>query len=174
MNQDSWWKDMTRSIVLTLVLLGVVTSSSGTWLVGKENDAALLRKARQKFVSAINARDPDLIAACLSPDAVFLVHNQTALQGRELLRETLRGRFQNMLESGITSELTMETTRLEYSGDLAYELGRYSFVRRLPDGTTKNPRGKYADVWRRGPDGQWQIVVHAPSEDPAPHEGTQK
>ena len=153
---------MARRILVALALMALAVSSPLAQSVRKENDELALGKARREFVAAMNARDPDRVVACLAPGVVFLAENQKALEGREAFREL----FQRMLASGQTWELTMETTHLESSGGLAYELGRYSIVRRLPDGSTKNPRGKYVDVWKRRPDGAWQIVVHAPSDDP--------
>ena len=54
-------------------------------------------------------------------------------------------------------DLRVETTRVEYSGDMAMETGRYSVAIRQPNGTTVADRGKYVKVWRRL--GAWLIMA---------------
>lgn len=157
---------MSKRGVLVSALVAFTVSLLGAQSVRTEKDEAALRKTRQEFVAAMNARDADRVVACVSPEVVFLVDNQKPLEEREALRTMLRDHLRRMSAGGVTVELTMETTRLEHSGDLAYELGRYSIVRRLPDGTVQNARGKHVDVWKRQPAGEWRIVVHAPSDDP--------
>jgi len=59
-------------------------------------------------------------------------------------------------ESGY-SDLRLETTRVDHSGDMAMELGTFSAVIRKSDGSLVSERGKYVKVWRRL--GAWLIVA---------------
>jgi ketosteroid isomerase-like protein len=69
-------------------------------------------------------------------------------------------------ESGY-EDLRLETIRVEASGDLAMEIGRYSVAIRQPDGTILADRGKYVKAWRRL--GVWLIVADCWSSNlPAP------
>jgi ketosteroid isomerase-like protein len=54
-------------------------------------------------------------------------------------------------------DLRLETVRVEASGDLAMEIGRYTLAIREPDGTIRADRGKYVRAWRRL--GAWLIVA---------------
>jgi ketosteroid isomerase-like protein len=54
-------------------------------------------------------------------------------------------------------DLRVETTRVEYSGDMAMETGRYSVAIHQENGTTVVDRGKYLKVWRRL--GAWLIMA---------------
>jgi len=66
-------------------------------------------------------------------------------------------------ESGY-SDLRMETTRVEYSGDMAMELGQFSVVLRTMEGTRVPERGKYVRVWRRL--GAWLLMADCWSGTP--------
>jgi ketosteroid isomerase-like protein len=65
-------------------------------------------------------------------------------------------------------DLRLETSRVETSGDLAMEVGRYSVAIRQSDGTIFADRGKYVKAWRRL--GAWLIVADCWSTNlPATH-----
>ena len=55
------------------------------------------------------------------------------------------------------SEMRLETTRIDHSGDMAMEMGRFSVVLRTPTGTLISERGKYVKVWRRL--GSWLTIA---------------
>jgi len=61
-----------------------------------------------------------------------------------------------MGESGY-GDLRLETTRVDYSGDMAMELGQFTAIVRQADGTMVPERGKYVKVWRRL--GAWLIMA---------------
>ena len=62
------------------------------------------------------------------------------------------------------SDLRLETTRVDHSGDMAMELGRFSVIVRKSDGTQIPERGKYVRVWRRV--GAWQLMADCWSRTP--------
>jgi ketosteroid isomerase-like protein len=62
------------------------------------------------------------------------------------------------------SDLRLETTRVEHSGDMAMELGRFSLVLRQENGTIISERGKYVKVWKRL--GAWLILADCWSRNP--------
>jgi len=53
--------------------------------------------------------------------------------------------------------LRVESMRVDYSGDMAMEIGRYSLAIRQTNGSMLADRGKYVKVWRRL--GAWLIVA---------------
>jgi ketosteroid isomerase-like protein len=75
----------------------------------------------------------------------------------------IEGLLRQLGESGY-SDLRMETTRVDYSGDMAMELGRFSVVVRKADGTLTPERGKYVRVWRRL--GAWLLMADCWSRTP--------
>jgi ketosteroid isomerase-like protein len=54
-------------------------------------------------------------------------------------------------------DLRLETIRVESSGDMAMEIGRYSVGIHQSDGTVTADRGKYVRAWRRL--GAWLILA---------------
>jgi ketosteroid isomerase-like protein len=66
-------------------------------------------------------------------------------------------RLARLMSDAGYENLRAETVRVEYSGDMAMEIGRYTVAIRQTDGTTMADRGKYVRVWRRL--GAWTIVA---------------
>jgi ketosteroid isomerase-like protein len=54
-------------------------------------------------------------------------------------------------------DLRLETVRVDYAGDIAVEVGRYTVAIHQPDGTTVADRGKFVHAWRRL--GAWLLVA---------------
>ena len=54
-------------------------------------------------------------------------------------------------------DLRKDTTRVDVSGDMAMEIGRYTVSIVKEDGSSTTDRGKYVAVWRRL--GAWRIVA---------------
>ncbi len=71
------------------------------------------------------------------------------------------------MDAGIT-DLTLETTHVEQSGHLTYELAGYSLAISQEDGSKKQERGKYVAVWQRQPSGEWRSVVDSFSSNQPP------
>jgi ketosteroid isomerase-like protein len=120
-----------------------------------------IRRMRQEFVLAVNARDFERARVCFSEDTQIFVHNREVLEGEKAIESARR-----LLGSERLVRFSAETTRVEHSGNLAYEVGRYLFVFRQPDGSTAEDRGRYLDVWKKQGRSDWRIILHAPSSDP--------
>ena len=160
---------MKRRSFFVLVMAALVPVLATAQSPFNATDDTAIRAGRAGFVAAVNAGDRDRIMSYAAEDCVFLAEGQPLVEGRAALGEM----FRRAIESGMTWELRMETSRIEQSGWLAYELGRYWKTTRRPDGTTKQSQGKYVDVWKRQSDGRWLLIVHAPSDDPPPAPRTQ-
>jgi ketosteroid isomerase-like protein len=63
-------------------------------------------------------------------------------------------------------DLRLETSHVEYSGDLALEVGRYTMATRQANGTTLLERGKFLHAWRRL--GVWLMVANSWSSNLPP------
>lgn len=145
----------------TLIVCVFLAGLSAPFAYTQESGEAAIRRVRQEFVKAVNDRDAEKALACWTDDAVTLVERRKPAVLSEL-RDVLKA----VLAGGRRTDFTMESIRVKASGNLAYEVGRYSFTRVEPDGSKKPERGKYLDVWERQPGGEWRIAVHAPSSDP--------
>jgi len=120
-----------------------------------------IRQLRQGYVRAVNVRDPEGAAACWAPGMRILIENRDEIQGARALEFVRR-----MIGSSHIARFAAETVVIEHSGNLAYEVGRYSVALRMPDGSEYEERGKYLDVWKKFGRSDWRILVHAPSSDP--------
>jgi uncharacterized protein (TIGR02246 family) len=101
-----------------------------------------------------NAGDLDKLVQAYAPDAVYMPPHHAAIHGRDAIHEYLKAPMQH----GV-GQLSYEVTFVKHSGDLAYDVGRYSMTGKRDD------RGKYLTVWRRQANGEWLIVADTWSSD---------
>jgi uncharacterized protein (TIGR02246 family) len=111
-----------------------------------------IRGLTQDLVTSYNTGNYDQVAAMYAPDGVFMAPNYEPSHGT---KETER-LFRQLSDAGY-EDLRLETLRVESSGDMAMEMGRYSVAIHQTNGTTVADRGKYLKVWRRL--GTWLIVA---------------
>src|SRR5262245_63279919 len=105
-----------RRTFLYVLALAVVSSAI---LAGGEPDRVevALRKLRQECVAARNAGDLERAMACWSTDVRIMIEGRPPMEG-PAAQEALRRNSPSMVSRA------METERIEYSGNLAYEFGR--------------------------------------------------
>jgi ketosteroid isomerase-like protein len=118
-----------------------------------------LRELTQDFVTSFNTGNYDQAASLFTRDGTLLAPYFEGASGQKPVEQLLR----KLGESGY-SDLRMETTRVEYSGDMAMELGQFSVVLRTMEGTRVPERGKYVRVWRRL--GAWLLMADCWSGTP--------
>ena len=111
-----------------------------------------LRDQTQDFVTSFNTGNYDLAARLFANDGVLMAPQYEGAYGQKQVERLLR----ELGEAGL-SELRMETMRVDHSGDMAMELGRFSLVMRKADGTLIPERGNYVRVWRRL--GAWLLMA---------------
>jgi uncharacterized protein (TIGR02246 family) len=113
---------------------------------------SILRNLAQDLVTAFNTGNYDQASALYAPDGAFMAPNHESAYGPKEVERLLR----EFGDSGY-QDLRLETVRVETSGDLAMEIGRYSVAIHQSDGTLRADRGKYVKAWRRL--GAWLIVA---------------
>jgi len=111
-----------------------------------------LRDLTQDFATSFNTGNYDQAASLYALDGVLMAPQYEGAYGRKPVERLLR----ELGEAGY-SDLRLETTRVEHSGDMAMELGRFTVVARKTDGTSVQERGKYMRVWRRL--GAWLLAA---------------
>jgi ketosteroid isomerase-like protein len=122
---------------------------------------SLIRNLGQDYVTAFNTGNYDQAGAMFAPDGAFLAPHYDPAYGPKPVERLLR-----QLGDAGYEDLRLETVRVETSGELAMEIGRYSVAIRQPDGTIRPDRGKYVKVWRRL--GAWLIVADSWSSNLPP------
>lgn len=119
------------------------------------NPATAIRELDRKFMSAVASKDAKaLVSAFYTADAVLLPPGAPLVKGRSAIQKFLQG----LLDAGAT-KLTLKTTKVEASGDLAYGRGAYGFSMPTPDGRAQQEVGKYVVVYRRQRNGSWLAVA---------------
>jgi ketosteroid isomerase-like protein len=118
-----------------------------------------LRNLTQDFQMSFNTGNYDQAAGLFANDGVLMAPLHEAASGQKPVERLLR-----QLSDDGYGNLRLETTRVECSGDMAMEIGRFSVVFRKVDGTMVPERGKYVKVWRRL--GVWRIVADCWSRTP--------
>jgi ketosteroid isomerase-like protein len=120
---------------------------------------SLLRDQTQDFTTSFNTGNYDQAASLFASDGVLMAPHYEGAYGQKPVERLLR----QLGEAGY-SDLRMETTRVDHSGDMAMELGRFSVTVRKQDGTMVPERGKYVKVWRRL--GAWLLMADCWSRTP--------
>jgi ketosteroid isomerase-like protein len=110
-----------------------------------------IRDISQDFAMAFNTGNFDQAAALFAKDGVLMAPRHETAQGQKQVERLLR-----QLSDAGHSALRLETTRVDHSGDMAMEVGRFTMNVRRQDGTTFPERGNYVKVWRRL--GAWLII----------------
>jgi ketosteroid isomerase-like protein len=118
-----------------------------------------LRDLTQDFQTSFNTGNYDLAAGLFASDGVLMAPHYEAAYGQKPVERLLR----QLSEAGY-GDLRLETTRVEHSGDMAMEVGRFSVVVRQADGTLVPERGKYVKVWKRL--GVWRLMADCWSRTP--------
>jgi ketosteroid isomerase-like protein len=111
-----------------------------------------LRDLTQDFAMSFNTGNYDQAAGLFAADGVLMVSQCEAAYGQKPVERLLR-----QLGDDGYSDLRLETTRVDHSGDMAMELGRFTLVVRKADGTLVPERGRYVKVWKRL--GAWLIMA---------------
>lgn len=144
------------SSVLWFVLILCFALFSCAKPVSKELDLAQVRKSIEevnaKFVEAFKQGDATAVAALYTEDATLLPPNSDLVQGKEGIQQFWNGAMQ----MGVT-DVSLTIVDLNGSGNLVYEIGRYSLTIQPEGQEVMKDSGKYIVVWKQQEDGTWKL-----------------
>jgi ketosteroid isomerase-like protein len=121
---------------------------------------AAVRRLTQEWVLACNTRQLDELIELYAADALVLRSNLPPIRGAMAVREF----FFASLEAGL-GEVALDPMRVEVSGDLAHEVGRYSALVPGTAGQRREERGKYLWVFAKQSSGDWKLLSECWSSD---------
>ena len=123
-----------------------------------------LVKIREAWVQDLRTKQLEPILKFYAPDAVFLQPTGERITGSAAIR-TL---FQTIMAT-FNSDLTLHSQKLEISGDLAYDSGDFQeILTTIATGAKITAKGSYIIIFKRQPNGGWQIVQHVWTGTPPP------
>lgn len=115
---------------------------------------AAVRRLTQEWILACNTRQLEELTELYAADALVLRSNLPPIRGAAAVREF----FFASLEAGL-GEVALDPMRVEVSGDLAHEVGRYSALVPGTVGKRREERGKYLWVFARQASGDWKLIA---------------
>jgi uncharacterized protein (TIGR02246 family) len=117
-----------------------------------------IRGLTQDFATAFNTGNYDQAAALFTLDGFLMPPQREAAQGPKPIELMLR----KIAEAGYEN-LRLETLRVEESGDMAVEIGRYTAAIHQLNRTTVVERGKFVHTWHRL--GIWRMAANCWNSD---------
>ena len=109
-----------------------------------------------RFAEAFNAADLPALLALYEPSAAFTGGPGQTLTGID----AVRGALQQYL--ALKGTISMATTYVVESGDIALLRGKWQLQGTGPDGKPIEMRGNNVEVIRRQSDGSWSFVIDHP------------
>jgi ketosteroid isomerase-like protein len=120
----------------------------------QDSTLATLAKLREAWVQDLRTKQLEPILKFYAPDAVFLQPTGERITGSAALRAL----FQTIMAT-FNSDLTLHSQNLETSGDLAYDSGDFQEnLTTIATGAKITSKGSYIIIFKRQPNGAWQIV----------------
>lgn len=127
-----------------------------------EVDRSTLRQTELDFAKAFVSRNPARFAEFVAEDARFTSAGHVTEGKSAIVAEWTK----MMQDPNLTLTWSPEIVETSEAGDLGYTSGPYEITVKRPDGTVGHGRGRFASVWRRQADGQYQIVFDIGSPEP--------
>jgi uncharacterized protein (TIGR02246 family) len=137
---------MVRTGVPLMIAFVAVSLSYGTAARSDETRESI-ESTNRAFAAAFLRGDGDAVAELYTRDAQLIPPGADVVSGRSAIAAFWKG----AIEAGVT-ELALETEQVEWTGDLAYEIGAARLV--AADGRVSQDR--YLVVWKRE-NGKWQL-----------------
>ena len=128
-------------------------------------DESTIRDLDAQWSKMAAAKDVDRTVSYYSDDASLLAPNAPIAGDKQ----SIRAAWASLL--GPDTSLTWQASKVDVarSGDVAYVVGVYQMTMKDPQGKPATDRGKFVEVWKKQPDGNWKTVADIFNSDlPAP------
>src|SRR5215471_6823333 len=119
---------------------------------GYRDVESTIRGLTQDYCMAFNTGNYDQAASLYMNDGSLMPPDREAAQRLKSIERALR----ELGDQGY-QDLRLETTRVDFSEDMAFEIGRYAISIRHENGTMSSDRGKFVHAWRRL--GTWGMIA---------------
>ena len=148
--------DSARILTSLALLMALAACQPQSAPIDTAADEAAIEAAAQGWPKAYNDKNADGVAALYTEDAKVFPPGKAVVSGHAAIREYFAGDIANNW-----AQLTVTSDESTVTGDWAWRTGTWSAA------ITPPLTGKYAEVWRRTPDG-WRIHRDIWNDDAAP------
>jgi ketosteroid isomerase-like protein len=115
---------------------------------------ASIEKANAEWLAAFRRGDSETLARIYTPDASLFPPTNASLEGRERIVDY----FRSQRRAGM-GDANLKTLDVVCVGDVAYEVGTYSFRFGSGEGDLSGDAGRYFTIWKSQSDGTWRYQV---------------
>ncbi len=119
-----------------------------------------LGQPNRDFAAALIKKDAQSAANIYTEEASILPPNEPIIIGRENIKKYWEG----LIEAGLI-DVKVQTLDAKSDGDLGYEIGSYELKFQDSTGKTYLDKGKYTEILKRKPDGNWVSIFGMWSAD---------
>jgi uncharacterized protein (TIGR02246 family) len=115
-------------------------------------DLAAVNALRGKFSTVFNSNDAASLAAMYADDAIVMVANQPAVEGRQAIQSMYEAMFK-----ANTVKVALTPLETQVAGGWAYDRGNATTTVTPKAGKPLEESGKYLVVLKRLPGGLWKV-----------------
>ncbi|HJU67504.1 MAG TPA: SgcJ/EcaC family oxidoreductase [Gemmatimonadaceae bacterium] len=136
---------MVRARPFHLLIAVAAVACATTPRVNVASEEAAIRAINRQMEQAVASRNADAIARLYTTDAVFMVPNMPVARGQAAIREAWTG----LLPANASLSLSPMKIDVASSGELATDVGTYTFTFAGDQGRPMTDRGKYMVQFRK-------------------------
>jgi ketosteroid isomerase-like protein len=153
-----------RRAAIGLLALATIIASGFYPTAAQTSTLVALAKIREAWIQDLRTKQIEPILKFYGPNAVFLQPTGERITGSAALRNL----FQTIMAT-FNSDLTLRSQNLETSGDLAYDSGDFEeTLTTIATGAKITAKGSYIMIFKRQPNGSWQIAQQVWTGTPPP------
>jgi len=141
-------------VAIALLALTGCSSMSSTSMHSQADDLKGIAEFNRQYLAAINGGDAQALGRLTTDDHMMISSGGAPMVGRERMVEAMTRGFQttNLEEHWMPEETVI-------SGDLAYQRGTFTVLATpKAGGATRKTAGNFLRIYRRLPDGSWNMV----------------
>ena len=146
----------TAALLISLLLIATAGVAAADAPAAVTGAAAAVRAAELAFAASVRDRDRVAFAALIADEAIF-VSGTRVLRGKS---EVLAGWDYLFAADAPTLDWHPEIVEVQ-SGGLGLSRGPWTFTGKGGEGAKESASGIFNSVWRRQPDGRWQVIIDA-------------
>jgi len=136
-----------------LALIGVTAGDT----ISKAELQKIVDARHATYLAGLKSGDVEQHISIFAPDATILLSGSKPLKGIAAIAINKR----DLLARVTVLDGVIRTEELQVSGDLAYEIGKFSYTIRVAGEQARVVGGTFLTVWQRQPDGNWLCQVDA-------------